>query len=279
MIAPRFNGNRSPVPSYNTSLTLYHQVAYLVQGLIEGEDFRGGQHLPSEELLCRTFGVSRTTIRQALSLLKKRGLVGSKRGSGTFALGRVTPQRTVQAMHDPLHLGLDTRIRVVSAELVKAPAPVRDFLKCESDGIVTRVVRVHLLRGSPLSVVISYLPREIAPVLMRANLKRQPIHEVMATKCGLTVRRSVLTIRVLRADQTVSALLHTPIMEPVLSIRSEGYLADESPVRLTENFFSADLYQYTTEVHWGPDGLERNPASVAKREGRVTMHSSPPRRR
>lgn len=253
------NGNRLTNPAYHASFPLYHQVGYLIQGLLESGELCDGRFLPSEELLCRHFNVSRTTVRQALSLLKKRGLLGSKRGSGTFSLGRVMPVRTVRAFNDPLHLGLGTRIRVVSAALVKAPVAVRDFLRCERDTLVVRVIRVHSLQGSPLSVVISYLPRETAPALMRANLQRQPIHEIMSNRCGLTVVRSVLTIRVLRADQMVARLLRTTVMEPVLNIRSEGYLARGVPVRFTENYFSADRYQYTTEVPWSVDGVSTGP--------------------
>ncbi len=44
----------------------------------------GDQKLPTEAQLMRTYGVSRQTVRQALALLLKEGLIEKRQGSGTF---------------------------------------------------------------------------------------------------------------------------------------------------------------------------------------------------
>lgn len=44
--------------------------------------------LPSENGLCRQYGVSRQTVRQALHLLEEEGLIEKRQGSGSFATGR-----------------------------------------------------------------------------------------------------------------------------------------------------------------------------------------------
>jgi DNA-binding LacI/PurR family transcriptional regulator len=46
--------------------------------------------ISSEHQLCRKFGVSRVTVRLALSDLENRGLIYRKHGKGTFAHGRTT---------------------------------------------------------------------------------------------------------------------------------------------------------------------------------------------
>jgi DNA-binding LacI/PurR family transcriptional regulator len=46
--------------------------------------------IASEHQLCRQFGVSRVTVRLALSDLENRGLIYRKHGKGTFAYGRTT---------------------------------------------------------------------------------------------------------------------------------------------------------------------------------------------
>lgn len=43
-----------------------------------------GERLPTEAQLCERFGASRPSIREALGALKGRGLVRSRRGSGTY---------------------------------------------------------------------------------------------------------------------------------------------------------------------------------------------------
>lgn len=65
--------------------------------LMEGV-WKVGEKLPSENELCRSFGVSRVTVRAALQQLEILGLVETKHGGGTF----VKDFSTINAM-DALH--------------------------------------------------------------------------------------------------------------------------------------------------------------------------------
>ena len=46
-------------------------------------EVRPGTALPTEPVLCETFGVSRTVIRETLKVLEEKGLVRVKQGQGT----------------------------------------------------------------------------------------------------------------------------------------------------------------------------------------------------
>ena len=67
-------------------LPAYHQVAEQLQGLIMRGTLSVGERLPSEGVLATQFGVSRSTIREALRGLSSQRLVHTKRGvnGGTF---------------------------------------------------------------------------------------------------------------------------------------------------------------------------------------------------
>jgi GntR family transcriptional regulator len=50
-----------------------------------------GQRLEPEALLCRRFSVSRPTLGKALDNLRRRGLITSRPGSGTFIAAAPQP--------------------------------------------------------------------------------------------------------------------------------------------------------------------------------------------
>lgn len=52
--------------------------------------YRPGAKLPNEPRLCELFGVSRTTLREAVRSLAAQGYVEVRRGSGTFVLDRAS---------------------------------------------------------------------------------------------------------------------------------------------------------------------------------------------
>ncbi|WP_127837018.1 GntR family transcriptional regulator [Clostridium prolinivorans] len=63
-------------------LTVYNKLFKMIS---EGE-FPEGSRLPSEPELAKLMGVSRTTLRQALSLLQDDGIVKNIRGKGNFII-------------------------------------------------------------------------------------------------------------------------------------------------------------------------------------------------
>lgn len=64
------------------SLPRYRQIAADIRAAIEAGRLPGGTVLPSEARLLAQHGVSRSTVRQALSLLESEGLITTRPGSG-----------------------------------------------------------------------------------------------------------------------------------------------------------------------------------------------------
>ncbi|NGM11535.1 FadR/GntR family transcriptional regulator [Verrucosispora sp. WMMA2044] len=73
--------------------------AELVERIVRGVH-PSGTALPPEPVLCETFSVSRTVVREAVKILQEKGLVQVRQGAGTM----VTPQ-SMWDMLDELVLG------------------------------------------------------------------------------------------------------------------------------------------------------------------------------
>ena len=72
----------SPVP-------LYVQVADAVAALIKSGKLKPGQPVPSEKTLQQDHEVARGTVRQAMRLLRDRGLVITVPQRGTFVAPKI----------------------------------------------------------------------------------------------------------------------------------------------------------------------------------------------
>lgn len=59
---------------------------------IEAGDYAQGELLPSERVLCDTFGVSRVSVREAIAGLEALGLVTVQHGKGAFVCGPLREQ-------------------------------------------------------------------------------------------------------------------------------------------------------------------------------------------
>ena len=65
-------------------VNLYEQIAGRLEEWILAHNFKEQEKLPSEQALAEEFNVSRNVVREALKLLKERGLVDSRNGTGSY---------------------------------------------------------------------------------------------------------------------------------------------------------------------------------------------------
>ena len=98
---------------------LYEQIADLLEReiLLAHAD---GERLPSEQALAERYGVSRTIVREAFKLLKERGLIDSRTGSGAYV---TRPE--AQNLSDVM-------ARIIRCDGIDTPAiyDVREILEC-----------------------------------------------------------------------------------------------------------------------------------------------------
>ncbi|HHY94175.1 MAG TPA: ribonucleoside triphosphate reductase [Firmicutes bacterium] len=63
---------------------LHAQLSQLIRAWVDSGEVRRGQRLPSEREMCRRFGMSRTTVRQAMTAAQQEGLVDCVAGKGRY---------------------------------------------------------------------------------------------------------------------------------------------------------------------------------------------------
>lgn len=64
------------------------EIAQTIMAAITSGELAAGEKLPSETVMSANFGVARTVVREAISLLKFDGVVEAKRGVGAFVADR-----------------------------------------------------------------------------------------------------------------------------------------------------------------------------------------------
>ena len=63
----------------------YEGIVRWIREQIEAEELQPGERIESEYQLCdRLLGVSRQTVRHAIAVLEKEGMIEKRRGSGTY---------------------------------------------------------------------------------------------------------------------------------------------------------------------------------------------------
>jgi GntR family transcriptional repressor for pyruvate dehydrogenase complex len=91
-------------------------VAAGIRRRIATGDLQIGDRLPTEEELTESFGIARTTLREALRILESQGLIAIKRGRGG---GAIVTMPDLDRLAEPLAVMLQLR-KTTSADLDEA---------------------------------------------------------------------------------------------------------------------------------------------------------------
>lgn len=68
----------------NEEIPLYKQMINRLHEQIETGFYKPGQMIPSERALCKSYGVSRITVRRCLSEMIHNGILYRQQGRGSF---------------------------------------------------------------------------------------------------------------------------------------------------------------------------------------------------
>jgi GntR family transcriptional regulator len=238
---------RGPVP-------LWFQVSERLRAAIARGEFVVGDALPSESVLNRRFGISRTTARAALDQLEVDGLI--TRGSGRGSI--VLPPRVEQPLNllasfaeDMKARGLVPGYRTLSVRATPATAEVAEALGVRRGTRVVTIDRLLLADGEPLAATRVRLSPDVLPVRSRpepSQLDQISLYEWLETTTG---HRIALGEEYIEADVADTNLAELLLIEPgaaVLIARRCSRAADRRPIEYVVNTYRADRYRFRVEL-------------------------------
>ena len=224
----------------------YYQIARILRETIDDLEKDAEQSevaLPSESELCELYQVTRGTVRHALELLEREGLVYREKGRGTFVRRRVQLEvtRLCSTTEDMKARGWVPETRLLGLTSVTAHAHVQHQLHVSADMQVWEIYRLRLAGGEPISLQWSYLPCERMPELDRQDLAGS-LYYILKNVYGIELRTAEQTIRTRTATAEEAELLAVPEGAPLFVIDRTTYDQNEVPVEQLHSLWRGDRY-------------------------------------
>src|SRR5499427_11068472 len=236
--------------AYHPSVPRHLQIQRVLRARIESGEWEGDRPIPTEMELLAEFGVSRTTIRGALGVLAREGLIVRHRGRGSFVRSRVRLARPQTVTN--LIMGYQAEIRVVSMETVPAPAHIVTPLAVERGTLLTRLVRLEVVDGAPLGVVVNYMRPSLGARIRPSDLTRISLLEFLRDRLRIRLGTIRQSLEARLPDVETARLLRTDLTQPVLALRLVVNDVGGSPVEVSDAFYRADRYRYEVETQLPP---------------------------
>ncbi len=229
----------SPVP-------LYHQLAEQLTAAISGGTLRPGDPFENEIAMSDRLGLSRPTVRRAISELVNKGLLVRRRGIGTTVANRMVHRKAeLTSLYDDLvREGRTPRTDVLSLTTEAHDDRAAEMLGLPAGTPLVSIVRLRYAGDQPLAILRNWLPPALNDLTV-ADLERDGLYAVLRAR-GIrpTVARQRIGARNATAEERRT--LHMSKAEPLVTMTRSAYDSDGAPVEYGSHCYRAD--QYSVDV-------------------------------
>jgi GntR family transcriptional regulator len=241
----------SPVP-------FYFQLAELLEEEIVSGRWVPGARVPSENDLGSRYGLSRTTIRQALARLEQEGLVSREKGRGTFVSDSRPRSWMIQSTEgffgdELLRAGRSVASRILRLERTQLPRWASDALgqPAGADGIV--VERVRSVDGLVALYVVNCLPAFAADAVHDLQAA-ESLYQRLAERGGISIAGGRRSLEAVDAGAKLAKLLEVDAGASLAYIESVTWDATDRPVDCYRAWLRTDRMRLEIEVTAQPGG-------------------------
>lgn len=242
----------------STRVPLYFQLKELLSEHIR--ESKHGDPIPTENALCDQFGVSRPTVRQAVSELVAEGYLIKIQGRGTF-VSKQKLQRDFRLAFETfekeiLSRGRKPETRILELTAMPAGEDLSDELNIGVNDEVYLLRRLRFTDGVPLMTVDNYLPADLVPGFTENEDRLKALHHTLENHYGFRLDRALRSIEAIRAPKRVADLLEIEEGDPVQFIRTRVYLSNGRTIHYSEGWYRGDQSSFTIELHRNPPDSE-----------------------
>lgn len=221
---------------------------------ITDERYAVGSLLPTEGELCRQFGVSRHTVREALRRLREAGLVSRHQGVGTRVKAKRSEKRYVQSMAslaDLMQYAQKTRLEVRSTREVVAGGALCGLLRCKEGQrwLLFEGPRFVGRSTVPMAHTQVYIPPAYAAIRQHIGSLNVAIYTLIEKHFDERILEVGQEIGAVTLSSKVARLLHVRPSSPGLSITRHYFGEDDRVLEVAVNLHpQLDLYRYSMRL-------------------------------
>jgi len=232
----------------------YYQIAQSLREMIEDAEVGATDReiaLPSELDLCAIYDVTRGTVRHALQVLEREGLIYRERGRGTFVKRRrvqLDLTRLCSTTQDMQNRGWAPGTQVLSIRCSLPRPHVQRELRISQDSQVWEVYRLRLANGEPISLQWAYIPCDLTSGLDEYDLTSS-LYYALKNGYGIELKSADQIIRTRSATLGEAKLLDIDEGDPVFVIERTSYDQADVPVEHLHSLWRGDRYDLQVRLH------------------------------
>jgi len=224
---------------------LYIKIAESVKNATQQKILKGGDFIPAEREFSDLLGVSRITVRKALDLLDKDGVIVRSRGLGTMIRdtleysGEVATGLSQQAVLK----GKKPDTLWIKKETISCSSQIAEKLNIKQGEEVFILKRVRYIDEQAVSIEESYVPSALIHDPDEIQLS---LYDYLRSQNIIPFRTQSRVSAKMPTEESLEKL-HIDEYTPVLLIEQTAFDSAGHPIEYSINYCRGDLYVFVSE--------------------------------
>lgn len=229
---------------------IYLQVRKAIRENIENGDYLPGTSIPSENELAKLYGINRQTVRNAIALLIKEGLLKSVQGKGVYVVGSKMERDLdtlggfTQTMRER---GAIPSTKVLMKVVRQAGDKYALIFGIAPETEIYYIKRICYADGEPVSIEEILIPKAVLPELEDVDLAVFSIYEAYEFY-GVKMVRAYQTLDLTTLEKKDAKLLGLDSSDSVMLFECKSFDEQERVIEFTRTYTRGDKSNFT--VHF-----------------------------
>ena len=234
-------------------IPLYFQLKERILAEIKNGSYPPESIIPTEAEICQALGISRTTIRQAITELVTEGWLYRVKSKGTFVSAPKINQdfiKKLESFNDQIQrLGMTPRTEVLKLTVTSADKPAADALRLKEGAPLILLHRRRFADAVPLVVLETYLPQDRCGYLLDHDFTSESLYKTLqSTRADDKILYVQRTIEAVSAGSTDARSLQVKPGSPLLYFTSVGYAKNGVPLEYSKAKYRGDRNKFEVTV-------------------------------
>ena len=237
-----------------SNIPLYSQLKNLIIEKIENGEYPPESKIPSEQELCDIFGISRPTVRQAISELTNSGYLYKEKGKGTFVS---KPKSVIDVK---AYTGFSDSIldndnpgerNIVSINIItnKDYKKLSDIFSISYNQTMdfAQIIYITNLEDEVYSYNTSYIPLSLFPNIIEDIKNKKQSFDILRGKYPLLPAKSKSSLEVIYTEPDEAQYLKVQAGQPLIKVSNVIYSKSGQVVEYIVSKYRADKCRLTFE--------------------------------
>ncbi|WP_085523813.1 GntR family transcriptional regulator [Tuberibacillus sp. Marseille-P3662] len=234
----------------NSPVPIYFQIEEYIKSLVDNNQLKIGETIPSEREFTEQFNVSRMTVRQAITNLVNQGYLYRIKGRGTF-VGEKKMEQTLHTVtsftEDMKERGLTPSTKLAGFQIMPADDELAEQLQISVHEPVYEIKRIRLADDEPMALECTYIPANEVQGLTE-TIASHSLYAYIEEQMNYQIDYANQVIESTLSGQDEKECLNVGIGEPILSITRKTYLTNGKVLEWVKSNYRADRYKFAIKL-------------------------------